>query len=780
VFSLSDVLGQGATGAVYKARHKTTGELYAVKVFNPMSQMRPIEVQIREYDILLKLNHPNIVKLLAVEEEASTHSKALVMELCTGGSLFHLLDNPENAYGLEEEEFLHVLVDVAAGMKHLRDQDIVHRDIKPGNIMCYVTEDGRSIYKLIDFGAARELQEEEQFMSLYGTEEYLHPDMYERAVLRRPMNKQFGATVDLWSLGVTLYHVATGQLPFRPYGGRRNRETMFQITTRKESGVISGVQHSENGVIEWGRELPKSSRMSVGFKNILTPVLAGLMECVPGKQWTFDKFFEAVHNMSSMKRFHIYSVIVTRVITVYIEEDKGMCHFQELVTEQIEIHPTHQLIMFENCMLTDLVKPTDTVKTYPRTTCTNPLILFTNEIHDFTRIPDPTIPSFPKFSPNQSMDGDAALAKRCASIVFLIKRFVQDHELLNSLFIKAVKMFHLKVTVSIQQVSNSTQQFARVCDEGVKRLLYFTDVHLPHIRMLSLVKGLDEDLKYLTQDLEELQRTIKPAYDDVSHGIEDLKGYVSDYKLRIIDKGELQSKYKGSLQDTGDTPNSIHKANMLAKGAQQILEDFRRDKAVKDLSFNDRQIHRFDKNKLSEICVSAQSLVEHNFDTLKRNAQQFQDWYNLACKVLIRVRRLETQIHALQTKHDKVSVSLDKTTSQYKKRLDTIVRKAEGSFGMKSENITGIHFGGRAVMDCEPSSGYGSQSHSQPPSRQSGDINRTMLKELNQSLRSLQDETSTVRQRVLENTDLLRQLEELSLQSLVDENTNPSLVGSVT
>lgn len=60
-----------------------------------------------------------------------------------------------------------------AGMNHLRENGVVHRDIKPGNIMRLVGEDGQSIYKLTDFGAARELEDDEKFVSVYGTEEYL-------------------------------------------------------------------------------------------------------------------------------------------------------------------------------------------------------------------------------------------------------------------------------------------------------------------------------------------------------------------------------------------------------------------------------------------------------------------------------------------------------------------------------------------------------------------------------------------------------------------------------
>lgn len=198
--------------------------------------MRPYEVQMREFEVLRKVKHDNIVKLLAIEDDQEGRGKVIVMELCTGGSLFNILDDPENSNGLPQVEFLLVLEHLTAGMKHLRDNNLVHRDLKPGNIMKYMTEEGKTIYKLTDFGAARELEENQQFVSLYGTEEYLHPDMYERAVLRKSVNRSFTANVDLWSIGVTLYHVATGNLPFRPYGGRKNKETMHHITTKKLPG----------------------------------------------------------------------------------------------------------------------------------------------------------------------------------------------------------------------------------------------------------------------------------------------------------------------------------------------------------------------------------------------------------------------------------------------------------------------------------------------------------------------------------------------------------------
>lgn len=203
-------------------RLQKSGELVAVKVFNSVSYNRPHDVQMREFEMLRKLNHSNIVRLYAVEEvgccrlavfisfttsssifsvclQLPSKQKVLVMEYCSGGSLLTLLEEPENAFGLLETEFLTVLHCVGRctsmffsiiisyvsierwivfcssvrGMNHLRENGVVHRDIKPGNIMRQAGEDGKSVYKLTDFGAARELEDDEKFISIYGTEEYL-------------------------------------------------------------------------------------------------------------------------------------------------------------------------------------------------------------------------------------------------------------------------------------------------------------------------------------------------------------------------------------------------------------------------------------------------------------------------------------------------------------------------------------------------------------------------------------------------------------------------------
>uniref|UniRef100_A0A3B5MXH7 Inhibitor of nuclear factor kappa B kinase subunit epsilon n=1 Tax=Xiphophorus couchianus TaxID=32473 RepID=A0A3B5MXH7_9TELE len=387
LWSVHDVLGQGATASVYKARNKRSGELVAVKVFNVLSYSRPHDVQMREFEMLKKLNHSNIVRLFAVEE-LQTKQKVLVMEYCSGGSLLTLLEDPENAFGLPEAEYLTVLQCVVQGMNHLREYGVVHRDIKPGNIMRQVGEDGKSVYKLTDFGAARELEDDEKFMSIYGTEEYLHPDMYERAVLRKPHQKSYGVSVDLWSIGVTLYHSATGSLPFTPFEGpRKNKLTMYKITTEKPAGAIAGTQRVEGGPIEWSYHLPYSCQLSQGLKALLVPVLAGIMEADQGRCWGFDQFFTATTDVLQRQPVYVFSLQQAMAHSIYVHHYNTyvLSVFFEEVAAQTGIGIPQQQLMYlgHDLVLEGSMK----VVNLPCTSSSQPLILLSRMPEINTSLP---------------------------------------------------------------------------------------------------------------------------------------------------------------------------------------------------------------------------------------------------------------------------------------------------------------------------------------------------------------------------------------------------------
>ncbi|KAH8029503.1 hypothetical protein HPB51_000753 [Rhipicephalus microplus] len=235
------------------------------------------------------------------------------------------------------------------------------------------------VYKLADFGAARELQDDQQFMSLYGTEEYLHPDMYERAVLKKSAGKSFGATVDLWSIGVTLYHVATGALPFRPYGGRRNKDTMFCITSKKESGVISGVQNTENGPIEWSKELPRTCLLSPGLREKVVPLLAGLLECDDSKMWTFEQFFESVTEVLRCRLVHVLYLNEGREIHAYLPPQATLSDLKAEVYQQTNLPAASQLLLLpEGVLLENALGRGSSAHELPPTTLERPYLLLDN------------------------------------------------------------------------------------------------------------------------------------------------------------------------------------------------------------------------------------------------------------------------------------------------------------------------------------------------------------------------------------------------------------------
>lgn len=154
----------------------------------------------------------------------------------------------------------------------------MHRDIKPGNILISTCCPGRSVYKIADFGAARFLKANQRFGSLYGTYEYMHPDIfakyYYKALIINPPVQLFKETHDLWSIGITLFEAATGRLPFEPRNGRADPKIMNEMINGKQCDHISA-KEGEGG-IEWTRELPKSC--AIENKDVVTSFLAGLLK----------------------------------------------------------------------------------------------------------------------------------------------------------------------------------------------------------------------------------------------------------------------------------------------------------------------------------------------------------------------------------------------------------------------------------------------------------------------------------------------------------------------
>ncbi|XP_042234136.1 inhibitor of nuclear factor kappa-B kinase subunit epsilon-like isoform X2 [Homarus americanus] len=659
VWCTTSVLGKGATGAVFQGLNRHTGEPVAVKTFNQLSHMRPHEVQMREFEVLKKVNHESIVKLLAIEEEQEGRGKVIVMELCTGGSLFNILDDPENSHGLEEGEFILVLSHLAAGMKHLRDNSLVHRDLKPGNIMKFIDVDGSTIYKLTDFGAARELQDDQQFMSLYGTEEYLHPDMYERAVLRKPVGKTFGARVDLWSIGVTLYHVATGQLPFRPYGGRRNKETMYHITTEKAPGVISGVQTSENGPIEWCTDLPETCQLSLGLRKLVTPLLAGLLEVDPLRMWNFERFFQEVTMILSRKVAHVFLVNKIQPLTVYMGPEHRYEELQYLICEQTEMNPDNQLLLYDNKHLCDVVAPDQPASSYPSTTPRTPIVLFSKQDDDVTlTLPESPAVKFSSFPALVSVEHDAAVGKSMCSVGHAVKRKIDYFSKCVHLTEYSVLMF---IAVIVQELTSLKNQMGHVQALTSAVSDRFSQLVANHRRFLMLTQmcggNQDTSSQPLRERLEDLVNNKVDSEKAVRDSLNAIVPVVNQLHERVVSGAQLRRQWQQVRSDAAAVERAPNKAATHVNKMRESWQHLLRDRAARTLTFNDEQFHLLEKMKMKETAKSLETLMASVTATLHHTTDNLADW----CKVA-KVQRVQTEIEKADVeKHETLLTSFQAT-----------------------------------------------------------------------------------------------------------------------
>ncbi len=206
-YVITGFAGCGATSYVYRARRRDRFEPVAIKVLHTHLVADPTRRMTfyREARIMMRIDHPNVVRFDEIIEEGDT--LAFVMEYVDGPTLTEW--RREAAPAIDETALACIFVDVLRGVTAAHSEGVVHRDLKPGNILIGES-DGRTVAKIIDFGVARFVDQPltaREESKIIGTAAYISPEE-----VGDP--EAVGPASDLYSIGVMLYEAACGRRPF--------------------------------------------------------------------------------------------------------------------------------------------------------------------------------------------------------------------------------------------------------------------------------------------------------------------------------------------------------------------------------------------------------------------------------------------------------------------------------------------------------------------------------------------------------------------------------------
>eukprot|EP00057_Strongylocentrotus_purpuratus_P013216 XP_011667690.1 PREDICTED: hormonally up-regulated neu tumor-associated kinase [Strongylocentrotus purpuratus] len=219
-YSVEDqTIGKGNFAVVELATHTVTKTKVALKVIEKRKITKPYVKKnlTREARIMSQLRHPNIVRLY--ETITSPQLYCLIMEYVPGRDLLTLVRGQKGGR-LKEGVARRFVRQLVSALHHMHEHGIVHRDLKMENIMM---DKQRENVKIIDFGLSNQCGPEELFKTHCGSPEYAAPELY-------VAGRDYGPEVDIWSLGVIMFAMVTGKLPFTtPHSENRRQHLLLQI-----------------------------------------------------------------------------------------------------------------------------------------------------------------------------------------------------------------------------------------------------------------------------------------------------------------------------------------------------------------------------------------------------------------------------------------------------------------------------------------------------------------------------------------------------------------------
>jgi len=346
-YSVVVPIGAGSLGRVFEVKCKQCGKGFALKVLEiaNIQQRGLIMKLINEVKIHLKLKNKRIVELYQYFED--NECAYLLLELCKNGDLSTFI----NSRGpLPEAEALWIFKQIVEGVKYLHDMQVMHRDLKPTNIL--LTEQGD--IKIADFGVATQLKElSEEHNTMCGTANYISPEI--------ASNLPHGIETDIWSLGCILYALILGKPPFE---SSNTKDTLKRV--REGDFVLpEGVSEEVHKLLRATMNFNPKERISIG------QILA--FPCVINATSNYPR----INNISSFKE-HTKHLPIEKNESTRPTEEKVMRKIAVLesnpkyakivrqpdIKENIQTHNTKLQPDFTMCLNTERLKPITHVTPY--------------------------------------------------------------------------------------------------------------------------------------------------------------------------------------------------------------------------------------------------------------------------------------------------------------------------------------------------------------------------------------------------------------------------------